>query len=52
MAGWYADQQLEEELRPRLDNRLLVKNIKDAPHGFAVGNNDMTTLEKEWKEEA
>jgi hypothetical protein len=31
---------------------LLVKNIKDATHGFAVGNSNMTAQEKEWKEEA
>jgi len=35
-----------------LGNKLLVKNIKDATHGFAVGGSNMTAQEKEWKEEA
>jgi hypothetical protein len=46
------NDQLEEDLRPRLGDKLLVKNIKDATHGFAVGNSSMTAQEKEWKEEA
>jgi hypothetical protein len=46
------DDQLEQDLRPRLEDELLVKNIKDATHGFAVGSSNMTAQEKEWKEEA
>jgi hypothetical protein len=47
-----ADDQLEEDLRPKLGDRLLVKNINDATHGFAVGNSNMTAQEKQWKEKA
>jgi hypothetical protein len=52
LAAVVADDQLEEDLKPRLGDKLLVKNIKDATHGFAVGNSNMTAQEKQWKEEA
>lgn len=43
---------LGKDLKPRLGDRLLVKNIKDATHGFAVGNSNMTAQEEQWKEDA
>ena len=44
--------QLENNLRPRLGDKLLVKKFKDAPHGFAVRGDDMNPGEKAQKEEA
>ena len=44
--------QLENNLRPRLGDKLLVKRFKDAPHGFAVRGDDMNPGEKAQKEEA
>ena len=49
---WWANEQIADKLRPRLGDKLLVKNVKDATHGFAVGHSDMSAQEKEWKEEA
>lgn len=43
---------MENDLRPRLGEKLLVKKFKDAPHGFAVRGDDMVASEKEQKEEA
>jgi hypothetical protein len=47
-----SDEQLENDLRPRLEDKLLVKKFEGAPHGFAVRGDDMVQSEKDQKEEA
>lgn len=45
-------EQLENNLRPKLGDKLFVKKFPDAPHGFAVRGDDMVASEKQQKEEA